>query len=159
MAAAPSPTIAVFKLIWSRYQSYWPAAYPSARRTDRSARLMAMEYIIYSDESESKGRHFSNFYGGALVRSDDLDYVKDAIAKKKRDLNLFGEIKWSKITVAYHKKYIEMIDFFFDLVKKGKVKIRIMFTQNAMRPKRLTRNHVDNQYAILSESSGSERKM
>ena len=83
------------------------------------------------------------------MRSDDLDHVKDAIAKKKRDLNLFGEIKWSKITVAYHKKYIELMDCFFDLVKNRKVKIRIMFTQNPMRPRRLTRDHMENQYAIL----------
>ncbi len=110
---------------------------------------MSKEYTIYCDESESKGRLFSNFYGGALVQSDDLDSVKETLAKKKHDLNLFGEIKWSKITVAYHKKYIEMMDCFFDLIKDGKVKVRIMFTQNAMRPRRLTSHHVENQYAIL----------
>src|ERR1700722_3961330 len=114
-----------------------------------SVRQMSKEYTIDCDESESKGRVFSNFYGGALVQSDDLDFVKETLAKKKLELNLFGEIKWSKITVAYHKKYIEMMDCFFDLIKDGKVKVRIMFTQNAMRPRRLTSHHVENQYAIL----------
>lgn len=110
---------------------------------------MAVEYTIYCDESESKGRHFSNFYGGALVHSDDLDQVRSAIAQKKRELHFFGEIKWSKISVPYYKKYIEMMEFFFDLVKDGKVKLRIMFTQNAFRPNRLNREHHDNQYGIL----------
>jgi hypothetical protein len=109
---------------------------------------MAREYIIYCDESESKGRHFSNFYGGALVNSEHIDGVRDAIANKKRDLNLFGEIKWSKITVNYRSKYIDLIDLFFDLVKDGKIKIRIMFTQNIRKP-RLTAEQIRNQYAIL----------
>ena len=34
-----------------------------------------MEYIIYCDESVSTGRYFSNFYGGALVRSVDFDDI------------------------------------------------------------------------------------
>jgi len=106
------------------------------------------EYIIYCDESETKGRHFSNFYGAALVRSEDIDAVRTAIANKKRELNLFGEIKWSKITVNYRKKYIELIDFFFDLIRDGKVKIRIMFTENRNRPG-LTKEQLDNQYTIL----------
>ena len=111
--------------------------------------VMSKEYIIYCDESETKGRKFSNFYGGALVESDHIDEVRQALAAKKIALNLFGEIKWSKITVNYYKKYIDLIDFYFDLIKDGKIKLRIMFTQNARRPSRLTREHIDNQYAIL----------
>lgn len=107
------------------------------------------EYIIYCDESESKGRHFSNFYGGALVRSQDRDCVSQAIANKKLELNLFGEVKWSKITVNYRQKYIDLIDFFFDLICDGKIKIRIMFTENRNRPSNLTKEHYANQYAIL----------
>jgi hypothetical protein len=75
--------------------------------------------------------------------------VKAAIAKKKKDLNLLGEVKWTKITVNYHSKYIELMDFFFDLIKSDQVKIRIMFTQNARRPGRLSGEHHRNQYSIL----------
>lgn len=110
---------------------------------------MPKEYIIYCDESETKGRIFSNFYGGALVDSDHITDVRDGLAKKKQDLHMFGEIKWSKISTNYHEKYIALMDFFFDLVREGKVKLRIMFTQNASRPKRLTAEHIENQYAIL----------
>lgn len=107
------------------------------------------EYIIYCDESESRGRHYSNFYGGALVTSEHVDAVRTALAAKKHELNLFGEIKWSKITPNYRKKYIDLMDFFFDMIADGKVKIRIMFTQNIVRTRRLTREQIKNQYAIL----------
>ena len=111
---------------------------------------MAVEYIVYCDELESRGRHFSNFYGGALVSSEHIEEVRTVLAAKKQALNLFGEVKWSKITVNYHKKYIDLIDCFFDLVAAGKVKIRIMFTQNIFRARRgLSRNQIDNQYTIL----------
>lgn len=110
---------------------------------------MSTEYTIYCDESESKGRIFSNFYGGAIVSAENLRYVEEAIAAKKAALHLFGEIKWSKISVPYHQKYIDMMEFFFDLIAEGRVKIRIMFTQNAHRPSKLNREHHDNQYAIL----------
>lgn len=111
---------------------------------------MALEYIIYGDESESKGKHFSNFYGGALVSSDDLEKVRTILAAKKQALNLFGEVKWSKITVNYHQKYIDLIDCFFDLVARDEVKIRIMFTQNIFRARKpLSRDQIANQYTIL----------
>ena len=110
---------------------------------------MAVEYIIYCDESESKGRHFSNFYGGALVTSSDLKFVRAALAKRKTELHLFGEIKWSKITPNYRQKYIDMVDCFFDLIASGKVKMRVMFTQNIVRARNLNREHIKNQYAIL----------
>lgn len=31
---------------------------------------MSADYTIYADESEDKGQYFSNFFGGALVSSD-----------------------------------------------------------------------------------------
>jgi hypothetical protein len=100
---------------------------------------MASEFIIYCDESESRGKHYSNFYGGALVTSDHVEEVRAVLAAKKKALNFMGEVKWSKITVNYHKKYIDLIDCVFDLVADGKLKLRIMFTQNIFRARGLTK--------------------
>ena len=36
---------------------------------------MSLEFIIYTDESEKKGKFYSNFYGGVLVRSPDLQPI------------------------------------------------------------------------------------
>jgi hypothetical protein len=110
---------------------------------------MALEYIIYCDESEESGPFFSNFYGGALVRSVDLDSVREALEQRKLNLNLFGEVKWNKITENYANKYIDLLDTFFDLIASGKIKIRIMFTQNTNVAKNLTRRHIDEKYFIL----------
>lgn len=86
-----------------------------------------MEYNIFCDESLSKGKLFSHFYGGALVRNIDLEVVKAALDAKKEELNLMGEIKWTKVTANYLEKYKKMMDLYFSLIKQGKVKVRIMF--------------------------------
>jgi len=85
------------------------------------------EYIIYCDESEERGEFFSDFYGGALVRGEDIAGVVAAIKQKKAELNLHREVKWQRVTEQYEAKYIALMDTFFDLVKDDKIKIRIMF--------------------------------
>jgi len=57
---------------------------------------MAHQFVIYCDESVTKGARYSNFYGGALIRAEDLNQVITRIEQKKRELNLFQEIKWQK---------------------------------------------------------------
>jgi len=42
-----------------------------------------MEYIIYCDESVSSGKYFSDFYGGALVRSNDYMKIISLLNDKK----------------------------------------------------------------------------
>lgn len=76
-----------------------------------------MEFIIYSDESVSQGDLFSDFFGGALVTSEDLNDVNAALEAKKQELNLFGEIKWTKVSVNYLEKYRQMMDLFFSFIK------------------------------------------
>lgn len=93
-----------------------------------------MEYIIYCDESVSKGKFYSDFYGGALVRSQDFIHINEALKAKKNELHFNNEIKWTKVTLPYLEKYKEMISCFFDFIKEDKVKIRIMFRQNAQVP-------------------------
>ena len=110
---------------------------------------MGSELVIYADESDQKGTYFSNFYGGALVRSEHIDEVRAVLAARKRELNLFGEVKWSKVTGNYLQKYADLIDTFFDLVEEDKVKIRVMFTQNANVPQRLTPEQRENAYFRL----------
>ncbi len=100
---------------------------------------MTKEYIIYCDESEDSGKHFSNFYGGALVRSEDIDEIRQILAAKKAELNFHGEVKWNKITSNYQDKYISLIDTFFDLIAADRIKVRVMFTQNTVVPKNLSK--------------------
>lgn len=108
-----------------------------------------MEYIIYSDESTSKGKYFSDFYGGALVRSTDYITVVNILNAKKEELNLFQEVKWVKVTSNYLEKYKEIITTFFNFIKEGKVKIRIMFRQNAQVPANVSKEQYDKGFHLL----------
>jgi hypothetical protein len=108
-----------------------------------------VEYLIYCDESIAKGKYFSNFYGGALVKSQDLALVQKSINDRRDQLHLDKEMKWSKVTDQYLEKYIDMTDIFFDLVADDRIKLRIMFTQNMYRPINLNPEQSENQYFLL----------
>lgn len=110
---------------------------------------MSKEYIIYCDESIDKGRYFSNFYGGALIRSHDLREIIAVLEAKKNELNLYKEVKWSKVTSLYLDKYIGLMETFFNFIEADKVKIRVMFTQNCHIPNNLSPEQIDNEYFLL----------
>jgi hypothetical protein len=110
---------------------------------------MARELVIYFDESDISGRHFSNFYGGLLVESAHLAEVEQRIGAVRLALHLNSEVKWQKISEAYAEKYIELMDTVFDLCSEGKLKLRIMFTQNYFSPVRLTLDQRENGFFLL----------
>lgn len=89
------------------------------------------------------------FMDGALVKVTDIQDIEKHLNTKKQELNLNGEIKWSKVTENYLEKYIEMINLFFTFIKSGKIKVRIMFAQNAHVADKLTKQQTDNEYSIL----------
>ena len=86
---------------------------------------------------------------GALINLSDVNLIERALNSKKEELNLKGEIKWTKVTDNYLDKYIEIINLFFELIKDGKIKVRIMFAQNAFVSDGLTKEQTDNEYSIL----------
>lgn len=110
---------------------------------------MSRELIIYCDESDISGKHFSNFYGGVLVESTHLAEVAERLENTKLELNLSAEVKWQKISEAYADKYIAFIEEIFALVREGKMKFRIMFTQNYFAAAGLTRKQRDETFFIL----------
>lgn len=110
---------------------------------------MALEYVLYADESVARGEFFSNFYGGCLVASTDLQPIVDALNAKKAALNLHGEVKWQKVSAAYLSKYETLMEAFFDLVAAGRIKVRVMFTQNRYLATGLSPEHRESAYFIL----------
>lgn len=110
---------------------------------------MSREIIIYCDESDSSGRHFGNFYGGVMIESIHLREVNERLHRRKAELNLMGEVKWQKITEPYADKYIALIDTVFDLVTERKLKLRIMFTQNALQAPEAVRRQSDEAFFKL----------
>ena len=108
-----------------------------------------MEYIIYCDESVGKGKYYSNFFGGALVQSQDFEQIKQSLDEKKRALNVTGEMKWIKVTSSYLIKYVEIMDTFFSFVRDKKIKVRIMFQRNDQMPSHLGKEQIENRYYLL----------
>lgn len=106
-------------------------------------------YIIYCDESDRKGRLFSNFFGGVILKSSDQQIIQALLNQKKADLNLHSEIKWQKISANYLEKYKEFISYYFSFIAAGRLKIRIMFSQNLHRPLNLTSKQKDDTYFHL----------
>lgn len=115
----------------------------------KNAKFASMEYVIYCDESLGKGQYYSDFFGGALVKSCDFEPAKAALEALKTELNLKGEIKWVKVTENYLQKYMDMMGLFFSLIEQGKIKVRIMFRDTAKNPSDLTRDKINNRYSIL----------
>jgi len=110
---------------------------------------MARELSIYCDESDKKGKHFENFYGGALVESIHLQEVVQRLEAKKTELNLGAEVKWQRITEPYASKYISFLEEVFALIEEGKLKMRVMFTQKYFGAANLTAEQRENEFFIL----------
>ena len=108
-----------------------------------------MAYIIYCDESDDKGERFRDFFGGCIINSADQYEITQALEKKKEELNLLREVKWTRVSSNYLEKYIELIDLFFDFVQAGKIKIRIMFRSTADAPSDISKATVDDKYFKL----------
>jgi len=107
------------------------------------------EYILFCDESDKHGAYYSNFYGGLLVGASQYQVVSDRLNAAKTALNLFKEVKWNKVTRAYLGKYTALMDAFFEQIAAARVKVRVMFTQNARQPKGLSREQVELGYWLL----------
>ncbi len=106
-------------------------------------------YYIYCDESIKKGEYYSNFYGGAIINSRDFKLITDVL-HDKRDLILkTNELKWQKINNFNFKEYIDAVDTFFDFVQSDKIKIRIFFRPNRVKPSLLSSEQKHNEYFLL----------
>ena len=46
------------------------------------------------------------FMDGALINLSDINLIDKVLNNKKEELNLNGEIKWTKVTDNYLDKYI-----------------------------------------------------
>lgn len=128
---------------------------PSVRTTDGlttsriEPNIMSQEYVVYCDESGKKGRYYSNFYGGILIRSKDLDDCRARMEACASRVGLTSEIKWQKVTDQYLPRYCELMHAFFDEVAADRIKTRIMFTQNALVPTELTPMQVEMEFFLL----------
>lgn len=106
-------------------------------------------YHIWFDESDKEGEYYSNFYGGILIKSTDVECVLDMMRVFIEENNLNEEIKWQKANAFNLDKYKKVVDFIFDLLENNLVKIRIFFHNNQYIPMGLTKEHRRKEYSML----------
>ena len=110
---------------------------------------MSKAYFIWCDESLKSGIYYSNFYGGVLVESKNIQLVNNKLQSVVDKIKITEEIKWGKVDAYKLPAFMELMNVFFDLVKKGKIKVRIMFRQTAHVAVGLTPNHSENEFLLL----------
>lgn len=107
-------------------------------------------YYIWLDESDKEGKYYSNFFGGILI---DSNVAEDVLRQSYEMIARLGlsdeEIKWQKVNKYTFDKYKEIVDFIFNLLKEGKIKIRIFFRNNQYVPVGLTNEQKRKNYQLL----------
>jgi hypothetical protein len=84
-----------------------------------------------------------------LVGASQYERITQRLNAIKQELNLFGEVKWEKVTERYLPKYEILMRHFFKEVAGRNVKVRIMFRRNAFKPSGLTPEQIEMQYFLL----------
>ena len=90
------------------------------------------EYVLYCDESASDGKIYTDFFGGCILKEQRRIALDDALNEKKSQLGIHAEIKWTKVTENYLRKYQDIIHLFFDYVRAGDIRVRIMFRKESL---------------------------
>jgi hypothetical protein len=110
---------------------------------------MAMLYI-WTDESDTTGKYYANFYGGILIMSEDLEEVLFQLSSIIKEVGLDKEeIKWQKVNEYTKERYKKIIDVLFDLMGNGKVKMRIFFRHRQFEALGLTNEQRRKEYPML----------
>ena len=86
-------------------------------------------YVIVCDESTKDGLFYSYFLGGAIVKESDYDYINQELYRLKHMLVL-SEMKRNRIDTSNAEKYMKVLGLFFNFIREGKIKVRVMFCNN-----------------------------
>lgn len=107
-------------------------------------------YYIWTDESDSTGKYYANFYGGILIQSKHYEEVLQRLMVVVKEVGLENEeIKWQKVNDYTEERYKKIIDVLFELLREGKAKIRIFFRHRQFKAFELNSEQRRHEYQIL----------
>ena len=107
-------------------------------------------YYIWTDESDSQGRYYSNYYGGIMILSKHYEETLNRLQAVVKDVGLEKEeIKWQKVNEYTEERYKRILDVLFALLGEGKAKIRIFFRHRQFEPQGLTNEQRRKEYPKL----------
>jgi len=107
------------------------------------------EYWIFADESVQEGRHFSNFFGGCIIPARIHADVENRLRIHKARIGFLKELKWQRVSEQWLDGYKRMISHFFDELRAGHVRMRLMFRDNQSSPGNLSRKQREDGYYLL----------
>ncbi|MGI8436764.1 MAG: DUF3800 domain-containing protein [Chthoniobacterales bacterium] len=106
------------------------------------------EYWIFCDESVQEGSKFSNCFGGVIVPAASHVDVENRLRIAKAEIGFLKELKWQRVTEQWLQGYERMITVFFDVIRAGDVRMRVMFRASDT-PEMLSRAQRDDSYFKL----------
>jgi len=107
------------------------------------------EFWIFADESVQEGRLFSNFFGGCMVPPGIHADLENRLRIHKAKIGFLKELKWQRVTEVWLDGYRRMVSCFFDELRAGHVRVRIMFRDNKASPGNLSRKQREDGYYLL----------
>lgn len=107
------------------------------------------EYWIFCDESVQEGPKFSNFFGGAIVPASRHAEVENRLRIAKAEIGFLKELKWQRVTEQWLEGYQRMMTAFFDVIRAGDVRVRVMFRASDTGPANMSRAMWDQTYFKL----------
>ena len=107
------------------------------------------EYWIFCDESVQEGSKFSNCFGGVIVPASCHAEVENRLRIAKAEIGFLKEIKWQRVTEQWLPGYQRMITAFFDVIRAGDVRMRVMFRASDASPGSQSRALRDESYFKL----------
>lgn len=110
---------------------------------------MEKEYVVFCDESEKRGKFFSNFYGGVIVGGSKIDAVVTRLNEAKEAAGIESEVKWEKTSPYDVERYQQLMRVYFSEIEQGNLRTRIMFRPNSFVPHGLTPQQQRDEYYLL----------
>ena len=113
-------------------------------------RKKTVMYYIWTDESDSTGKYYANFFGGVLIRSEHYEEVLQRLSSTAKEAGIENEeIKWQKVNEYTETRYKQIIDTLFVLLSEGKLKLRIFFRHRQYEPAGLDNEQRRKEYPKL----------
>jgi hypothetical protein len=107
------------------------------------------EYWIFCDESIQSVPKFSHFFGGAIVPAVRHAGIENRLRVLKAEIGFLHELKWQRVSEQWLEGHEEMMNGFFDLLRQGEIRMRVMFSGNRVIPDGLSRAERDDGYFKL----------
>lgn len=107
-------------------------------------------FYLWTDESDSYGKYYANFYGGILIQSENYEEVLHRLQTAVESVGLTDEeIKWQKVNAYTEERYKRIIDVLFEILGEGKAKMRIFFRHRRHEPLGLSNEQRRKEYQML----------